>query len=200
MKKEVLVAGSWTHWLVVSLGRSSGVSPVVIHPSAPWVELIMDYLLLHMYTPCSYLCWKHFTGTHKYEATLISRHLHYNQRSTGNNPSFQGGIHFPLDPFFKKKQKNKKHFSIIVTKSPPKVGEIKPVLPADITPWSHVSCDARVSRKVLNPESGVGHEGLSGFHKNRLLTSQSSWHGALSLTVISSTQIKNSCSHVFSPA
>lgn len=52
-------------------------------------------------------------------------------------------------------------------------------------------------RKVLNPEFDSGHEGLSGFLRSRLLTSQSSWQGAMSLPVICPAQIKNACPLVF---
>lgn len=52
-------------------------------------------------------------------------------------------------------------------------------------------------RKVLNPEFDSGHEGLSGFLRSRLLTSQSSWQSAMSLAVICPAQIKNPCPLVF---
>lgn len=148
----------------------------------------MDHLWLHKYTV--YPAVEHFTFWNICGNITIQR------------SSFQPEANCKLSPdvssFYLKKKTlliyGHQKCGII------EVGKIKQVLPADITPWSHVSCDARVSRKVLNPRFGVGHEGLSGFHKNRLLTTQSSWQGALPLTVISPAQIKNSCSQVFSPS
>lgn len=87
------------------------------------------------------------------------------------------------------------HFLWSAIKRP--ILKINQLFSVDIRPWSQESCDASVSQETANPEFNTGHEGLSGFLRSRLLTSQSSWLVPMSLAVICSAQIKHSCPKFF---
>lgn len=150
------MAESWTHWVMVSLARSSWVNPAFIRHSASPFEVCGSFVVAYIAKQRNIL-----------QAYSNMRQQRYQEISIPTVNRWE----------------TTKHFSVIVIKKAElcRILEVGENQSSPQTKHLDLMCHVKVSRKVLNPESGVGHEGLSGLHKNRLLTSQSSWHGACNL-------------------